>query len=94
LRRRLSRKTSAWLVALVLLALAALLRSDTPAVDHWWQPAKGQNVGQDVALGHWWVHEHQAPVPCCQLQPLLAHTCWRSRYVNHSDTNHGHSPTL
>jgi hypothetical protein len=34
------------------LAFAALLQSDTPVAERWWQPAPGQDVGQDAALGH------------------------------------------
>jgi len=58
--RGLSGRAWAKVVALVVLAFAAVLQSGTPVVDRWWQPAPGQNVGQDAALGHWWVHEHQA----------------------------------
>jgi len=58
--RGLSGKAWAKRVALVMVAFAAMIQSGTPVTDRWWQPAPGQNVGQDAALGHWWVHEHQA----------------------------------
>ena len=58
--RSLSGKAWARLVVLVALAFTAVLQSDTPVADRWWQPAPGQNVGQNAALGHWWIHEHQA----------------------------------
>ena len=58
--RGLSGKAWARLVMLVVVAFAVVLQSDVPVADRWWQPEAGQDVGQDAALGHWWVHEHQA----------------------------------
>jgi hypothetical protein len=57
--RGLSGKAWAKRIALVVLAFAAVTQSGTPVAEHWWQPAPGEIVGQDAALGHWWVHEHQ-----------------------------------
>jgi hypothetical protein len=66
--RGLSRR--AWLkrLALVMLGFAAVVQSDAPVAGRWWEPAPGQlagrnaaqNAAQNAALGHWWVHEHQA----------------------------------
>jgi hypothetical protein len=58
--RSLAGRTRARLAVLLVLGFAALLESDAPVADRWWQPTPGQSVGQNAALGHWWVHEHQA----------------------------------